>query len=139
MVITPRKTPYQGLWIFILVLAAPSLILTAMFYTVISASQTQFSNELNWASAKIFGCGIGMIFHLSCWLVGAFSEDLKAVKLRVKEFFAYIFLSPKLAITGYWEDIKTLGVAFWIDFAVVALNFGIFADAVSDFLQFYIK
>ncbi len=135
MVISPKKSPYHGIWIFVPMLILPSVLLTLLFYAVISGSQVQFGNELNWASAKIFGCGLGALFHLSCMIVGAFSEDYKAVKTRVKEFFSYIFILPKVAFAGYWDDLKTLGVAFWIDFAIVAGNFAIFADALMTFLK----
>ncbi len=121
-----------------IVMALPSLVLTGLFYLVIDQSQPQYGQELNWASAKIFGCGLGIIFHASCWLTGAFTEDFRAVKNRVKEFFANIVVSVSLAFTCYWEDVKAFGVAFWIDFAVVALNIGIFLDAVKDFLALYI-
>lgn len=134
MGIKSKKTPYQGLWIFLPVMVLPSVVITLLLYYVISLRQPQFGQELNWASAKIFGCGSGILFHFSCWLMGVFKEDFQAVKTRVKEFCANVVVSFRLAFSCYWEDVKTLGLAYWIDFAVVALNIGIFVDAVLDYL-----
>lgn len=129
-----KKTPYQGLGIFLIIMVLPSVALTWLFHTVISLRQTYLSPELNWASARIFGCGCGICFHISCWLTGAFAEDFKAVKKRLKEFFANIVVSVSLAFTCYWEDVKTLGLAYWIDVAVIGLNIGVFVDAIVDYL-----
>ncbi len=134
MVITPKKSPYRGLWIFLIVMVLPSLVLTALFYWAISQWQPRYGAELNWATAKIFGCGCGILFHFACWLAGVFKEDLQAVKNRLKEFFANIVVSASLAFSCYWEDVKALGLAFWIDFAVIALNAGIFLDAILDYI-----
>ena len=53
-------------------------------------------------------------------LVG-FMENVRAV-------------SASLAFSCYWDDIKTLGLALWIDLAVIGLNAGVFADALRDYL-----
>ncbi len=37
------------------------------------------------------GCGLGVLFHYVCWLMGVFVEDLLAVKKRMKEFFSSIW------------------------------------------------
>lgn len=129
-----KKTPYQGLWAVLPIMVLPSVALTWIFYLVISNAQAHLPQEVNWASAKIFGCGCGALFHFSCWLTGAFAEDSQAVKKRIKEFVANIVISARLAFSCYWEDVKTLGLALWIDLAVIGLNLYIFADAVMDFL-----
>ena len=129
-----KKTPYQGLWIMLVIMALPSVALTLVFYAVISTQQAHLPQEVNWASAKIFGCGCGVIFQLSCCLTRAFKEDAEAVKKRLKEFFANIVVSARLAFSCYWEDVKTLGLALWIDLAVIGLNTYVFVDAILDFL-----
>ena len=129
-----KKTPYEGIWIFLPMLVLPSVIITALLYFVISRWQSQYVAELNFATAKIFGCGSGILFHFGCWLMGAFKDDFRAVKTRLKEFFANIAVSFRLAFSCYWEDVKTLGLAFWIDVAIVALNAGVFVDAVLDYI-----
>lgn len=122
------------MWIFLLMMVLPSVCITWILYLVISKWQPQFGQEMNWAAAKIFGCGCGILFHFSCWLMGVFTEDFQAVKERVKEFFANIVVSARLAFSCYWEDVKTLGLAYWIDLAVIALNAGVFVDAIFDYL-----
>ena len=130
-----KKTPYQGLWIFLPMMILPSVVITYILFLVINRWQPQFSQELNWASARMFGCGCGILFHFSCWLTGVFKEDFEAVKIRLKEFGDNIVVSAKLAFSCYWEDVKSLGLAFWIDLAVVALNAAVFVDAILDFLE----
>ena len=135
MGIKSKTTPYQGLWIFIPIMLLPSVAITWVLFLVIDLRQPQFGQELNWAAAKMFGCGCGILFHISCWLMGVFKEDFQAVKMRLKEFCANIVVSFRLAFSCYWEDVKTLGLAYWIDLAVVALNAGIFVDALLDYLS----
>ena len=129
-----KKTPYEGLWIFLPMMVLPSVVITWLLYFVISRWQPQYLDALNWATAKIFGCGAGILFHFGCWLMGAFSDDFKAVKTRLKEFCANIVVSFRLAFSCYWEEVKTLGLAYWIDVAVIALNAGVFVDAILDYL-----
>lgn len=134
MSVKSKKTPYEGIWVFLPMMLLPSVAVTAIMYIAISKWQSQYGFEMNWASAKAIGCGVGILFHIACWLVGVFTEDFKAVKIRLKEFFANIVVSPGLAFSCYWEDVKSLGLAFWIDLAVVALNMGVFIQALLDFL-----
>lgn len=129
-----EKTPYQGLWIFLPMMILPSVVITWILYLVIARWQPQFRQELNWATAKIFGCGCGFLFHCSCWLMGVFKEDFQAVKIRLKEFCANIVVSFRLAFSCYWEDVRTLGLAYWIDVAVIAMNVGVFVDAIMDYM-----
>ena len=134
MSIRSKKTPYQGLWIFIPLMFLPSVALSHIFFVVINRWQPQYSVEMNAAAAKMFGFACGILFHFSCWLTGMFKEDWQAVKLRWKEVAENIVVSLKLTLTCYWEDVKSLGLAFWIDVAMVALNVGIFVDALLDYL-----
>ena len=134
MSLKSKKTPYEGLWVFLPVMVLPSAAITAILYAVISKWQPQYGWELNWASAKALGCGAGFLFHICCWLKGALTEDFQAVKYRVKEFFANIVVSARLAFSCYWDDVKSLGLGFWIDFAVIALNAWICVDGILDYL-----
>ena len=134
MGIKSKKTPYQGLWVFLPMMILPSVVITLLLYFVIAKWQGRFGQELNWATAKIFGCGCGIMFHISCWLMGVFTDDYMAVKLRMKEFSENIVVSAKLAFSCYWEDVKSLGLAFWIDVAVIVANAAIFVDAIVTYL-----
>lgn len=134
MSLKTKQTPYQGLGIFLLIMLLPSVAITALMFAVISKWQPQYGWEVNWASAKVIGCGVGVLFHCICWMMGAFTEDFRAVKMRLKEFFANIIVSAELAFSCWWDDVKSLGMAFWIDCAIIALNMGVFVDALIDFL-----
>lgn len=133
--VSTKKSPYHGLWIFIPMMVLPSVVITLILYFAIARWQPQYGTELNWASAKTFGCGCGILFHFGCWIAGAFKADIKAVKTRLKEFCANIVASPKLAFSCYWDDVKTLGLAYWIDVAIIGLNIYVFADALLTFLR----
>ena len=134
MGIKSKKTPYEGLWVFIPMMILPSVIVTWITYVAIARWQPQFGEELNFTTAKIIGCGAGILFHASCWLMGVFRDDYIAMKTRLKEFCANIIISARIAVSCYWDDIKTLGLAFWIDVAIIGLNAGIFVDAVLDYI-----
>ena len=134
MGIKSKKTPYEGLWVFIPMMILPSVIVTWITYVAIARWQPQFGEELNFTTAKIIGCGAGILFHASCWLMGVFKDDYIAMKTRLKEFCANIIISARIAFSCYWDDIKTLGLAFWIDVAIIGLNAGVFVDAILDYI-----
>ena len=133
MLFKPKKSPYQGLWAFILFMLLPSVVMTLIAYSAISTWQPQFGKEFNFASAKVIGFGLGILFHFSCIIVGAFKEDFNAVKTRLKEFLDNLSASPKTAFKWYWEDVKTLGLAFYIDLALLGINIYVFVDALNDY------
>ena len=93
MGIKSKKTPYQGLWVFLPMMILPSVVITLLLYFVIAKWQGRFGQELNWATAKIFGCGCGIMFHISCWLMGVFTDDYMALKLRMKELSENLVVS----------------------------------------------
>lgn len=133
MIFKPKKSPYHGLWAFILFMILPSVLMTLLSYSAISKFQPQFGREFNLAMAKTIGFGLGILFHASCWIVGAFNEDFNAVKTRLKELVSNLNISLKFALKCYIEDVKTLGLAFWIDVGLIGINVWVFADALSDY------
>ncbi len=133
--INPNKSSYHGQLFSTLILILPPVLLTALFFGTFSLYDRLHGNvELNWVSSKLFGCGLGIIFHISCWLMSAFKKDFQVVKNRVKEFFSDIVISPKLAFVWYWDDIKETGVAFWIDLAVIVANVWIFIASIFEYM-----
>jgi hypothetical protein len=130
MVIKPKKTPYQGLWALILFMLLPSVLMSVIAYYAVSRFQPQFGHDINYATAKVIGFGLGILFHLSCFIVGAFNEDFNAVKTRLKEFATNLTVSFKFALKWYWEDVKTLGLALYIDLFLIGLNVYVFVDAL---------
>ncbi len=129
-----KDSPYRGQIATMITLAAPSLLFTFIFYGAISLWQGRFGVALNLASAKALGCLIGVLFHMCCFLMGAFKPHSDIVKERVKEFISDLSISPKLAFSWYWKDIKTNGIAYWLDISVVAANLLICIDGVRDFI-----
>ncbi len=133
------KSPYHGIFFHLLVMVLPSILLVWLFYEVIMNYQGIFGLEFNWASSKILGCGVGMLFHLVVLIQGGFKKSFMAVVNRLKEFFSFITISPSLAFKLYWEDIKTNGVVFWIYFIIISSNLWVFISSLIDFFNLYPK
>lgn len=133
--INPNKSPYHGVFVAALVMSFPSPLLTLMFYALFNRYQPQFTHELNLSAAVTVGFGVGAIYHLCCAITGAFSEHWEVVKNRVKEFCADLTVSFSLAITWWWSDVKTNGLAFWIDTTILSINFAIFLNGLIHFLK----
>ncbi len=130
-----EKSPYHGILIACIVLALVPLVLYGIVRVAIFQYQTQFSDELNEASSKLFGFGTGMLFHLSCIIAGALKEPFAIVVNRVKDFFSNLKFSFKVAWTCYKFDIQSNGVAFWIIFAVMIANVCLFIDGLATIIE----
>ncbi len=117
-----ENSPYKGQLLTVLFLVGPPLILFLMFYAVFTTWQPRYSNELHLASAKMFGCGVGSLFHCCYWITGAFKKERRIVVDRLKELFADLPVSIKMAFTWYWDDLKTNGITYWIDVGIILLN-----------------
>ncbi len=133
--INPRKSPYHGQFISIIILVLPPLALVALFYGAFKLCDYQPNDELNWISSKMFGCGLGILFHLSCWLMSAFKQDILVVKERLKDFFGDLFISPKSAFKWYFYNIKENGISFWIDLGFMLANAWIFVDSIFEYIE----
>ncbi len=127
-----NKSPYHGVPIIAVILCVPSVLLTLIFYGVLMEFQGRYGAELNSASARVVGCGLGVIFHLSCWLMGSFRDSARVVKNRLKEFFSDLSVSFSLAVKWYWEDVKTNGAAYWIFFAIIVANLVVTIVSLAD-------
>ncbi len=126
-----NKTPYRGRILVILALIVPSVICTWILYSVIMEYQSKYGQELNWATAKVAGCGIGIVFHFSCWVGGVFSRDFAVVRNRLKELVSDLSISAKLAFTWYLEDIKINGLIYWAYIIIIVANVAVFVDALK--------
>lgn len=126
-------SPYHGVWAQLLVLILVPLGFFALVYAGFSFYQPQYG-RLNLLSAKAFGCGLGVLFHLSCAVVGVFTPGWRAVKYRIREFFENLVISFGYAIESYWEDMKTDGVVFLLQMPIVGLNLYIAMDALLEAL-----
>lgn len=117
-----KKSPYKGVILIMVLLAIVPFILTILFSYVINKFQYKYPKELNNASAIVFGCTCGLLFHLICIFTGLFKGTLKVVVSRIFNFFDNLKISFKVAKLLYIEDLKTNGAIFWFLFPIVSIN-----------------
>lgn len=126
-----NKSPYHGVAIacffMILVPVVMYLIMRALLFELQPAS----GRELNEASARVLGLGIGVIFHLGCIIGGVLKDSFKIVANRVIEFFDNLKFSFKLAWKCYIEQLRDGGIAFWIMLGIMVTNFCVFFSALK--------
>ena len=84
-----------------------------------------FSKELNDASARFLGFGIGSLFHITCFVVGVFKNSFLVVKKRIIDFKDNLPISFKFAVKCYLEDMKNDGIAFLVEMACVGFCFAV--------------
>ncbi len=132
-----NQSPYHGIFVTCLVLIAVPIVFYLLVRGAIFTYQTQFSDEMNNAASRFFGFGLGMLFHISCLIAGILAKPFSAVVFRVKEFFSDLKISPKIAFACYWYNVKERGVAFWILFAVIIVNFCLFLSGLVPCLEIY--
>ena len=135
--INSNKSPYHGVPLSVILMIIPSPILTLVLYAVLRAFQTQFTNQLNLAAAVALGFGVGAVYNLGCVILGALEEHWLVVKRRAKEFFADLEVSFSLAARWWWNDIKTNGVAFWIELSALVVNAAVFTNALVTFIKMW--
>ena len=126
-------SPYRGFWIIMLLL----ILIPFGLYKLMCALFEEYSNfgpQLNEASARCLGCGMGSLFHLSFLISGVFTSSWRDVKYRVSEFFENLVVGVGYAFKTYWEDIREDGINFDLAFSVMIINFLIVLDALRDAL-----
>lgn len=106
-----KYSPYHGCWVVFLLLIGVPLALYAVVAAAISFYQPQFA-RLNPASARCIGCLLGSVYHLSCIVAGLLRDPWRALRYRVKEFFANLPCGLPFAFQCYWEDMKSDGALF---------------------------
>ncbi len=121
-----RKSPYHGVFLASFLMVLVPVVCYIVFRALLFNGQTHVTDEMNEASAKALGFGIGFLFHMACIIAGVLEESFKIVVHRVVEFFDNLKFSFKLACNCYADDIRENGVAFWIMFGVMVVNFCIF-------------
>ena len=126
-------SPYHGVWAQLLVLILVPLGFFALVHVGFSFYQPHYG-KLNLLSAKAIGCGLGVLFHLSCAIVGVFTPGWRAVKYRIREFFENLVIGLGYSIESYWEDMKSDGVVFLLQMPIVGLNLYIAVDALLEAL-----
>ncbi len=132
--INQKKSPYHGTVLTAAIMCLPSVFATWILYKVMSSVQPTTAIEIHISTAKFIGCGVGVLFHLSCLIAGVFKEPFGVVKKRVRNFFEYLTPVPSVAFKLYFDDLKTEGAEFWIYFAIFVANVSVTADGLLDFL-----
>lgn len=129
-----RKPPGRGMWVICTLLI---LIPVGLYYLFLGAFNfyQPGSAALNEASARAFGCGLGTLFHLSCFIAGAFSDAIRAVTFRISEFFANLVVSVGFAFESYWDDMKSDGVVLLVVLIITGVCAGICIWGISDIIR----
>ena len=112
----------------LLVEAIMLLLFPLICYVIIRAvimKYQNFSKELNDASARFLGFGIGSLFHITCFIVGVFKNSVLVVKKRMIDFKDNLPISFKFAVKCYLEDMKNDGIAFLVEMACVGFCFAV--------------
>ncbi|MBR6667499.1 MAG: hypothetical protein IKL25_03965 [Clostridia bacterium] len=129
-----HQPPYRGFWAVLLTLILVPLVLFAIVNRLMN-EYSRFSDALNLASSKVFGFGMGFLFHMMCLVSGSFRPGWNALKYRISEFFLNIPVGLGYAIQTYFEDIRDDGMTFTICLLVIAANLAVTVDALLDALK----
>ncbi len=127
------QPPYRGFWAILMVLI---LVPLALYGVVSWAMNTYspFSAALNLATSKVFGFGMGFIFHMICLVSGVFRSAWLVLKFRVSEFFQNLVVGVGYAFQTYFEDVRDDGLIFTICMLIIAANLAIAVDGLLDAL-----
>lgn len=126
------NSPYKGLLVALFFLIIVPIVAYGVLLEIMNTWRPHFLNEL---TARALGCGIGSALHLGMIFQGLLSAPFRAVISRIVEFFQNFVISPKLAFSEYWRDIKTKGIAFWIYAAVMGGCLYVCVDAVLEIIE----
>ena len=132
-----NQSPYKGCIVTTIVLTIIPLILCLAFGGLLFRYQASTGSKNNIQSAIFLGCGLGLLFHLSCFVSGAFKDSLRAVKERMREFKDNCSLSLGFAIKCYFEDMKVGGVAFLIYCIPMSINFLLLLNALNHCVKYF--
>lgn len=117
-----EKKPYNGMGIICIILTVLPVAIFILFYNVIMRWQPNQPYELNLASAKALGFGVGLMLQACFALSGAFQESKQAVKDRMSEFRDNASLSLGFAIKNYLKDMKEYGIAYLVYMVLIIIT-----------------
>ena len=133
-----KKNPYSGCLITMLFLTIVPVLSYWLCSAIVFKYQIMVSHEKNIQVALFFGCGIGLLFHLSCFLVGVFKDSLSIVKERMVEFKDNVCLSFWFAVKTYLLDMKSGGFAFLIYSIPMIINALLFVNALRLCVEYFL-
>lgn len=117
-----EKNPNNGMAVICIILTVLPVAIFILFYNVIMKLQPKQPYELNLASAKVLGFGVGLMLQACFALSGAFQESKQAVKDRMSEFRDNVSLSLGFAIKNYLKDMKEYGIAYLIYMVLIIVT-----------------
>lgn len=132
-----NKSPYHGVPLTAFLMIAVPVSVYILMRVLLSTYQPSEPAEINEASARTLGFGIGLAFDLSLMIAGILKESFLVVVRRVVGFFQDLKFSFKIAWNCYVENIREFGAAFWILFGLMVANVCLFASGLSDVIQYY--
>ncbi|MBO5867184.1 MAG: hypothetical protein J6Q55_03960 [Clostridia bacterium] len=133
-----ERSPYHGVFVAAFFMVLVPILLFLLINGSIKLWQPHTAVEERIATAKMFGLGTGFLFHITLMLVGVMKEPFRAVVRRIANFFENLKFNFKLAWTCYVDEVKETGVAFWIFFAIIVVNFCFFWSGAKIFiLEFF--
>lgn len=129
-----RQSPYRSFWVVFSLM----ILIPIGFFLLVNALMMEYSpysDELDYATARALGFGLGFLFHMICLLSGVFTPGWEAVKFRLREFFENLIVGVGYAFTTYLEDMRNDGITFILYMSVVAANFVLTADGFRDAIE----
>ena len=126
-----EKKPYNGTLIICVIMIGLPIAIFYLFLFVINKWQSHYPAELNLASAKALGFGVGLMLQACFALSGAFAESKQAVKDRLSNFRDNASLSLGFAIKNYFRDMVEDGVAYLIYMSMIIVTACLCIDGLS--------
>ena len=132
-----NKSPYHGVPLTAFFMILVPIAAYIFMRIVVFKYQAWEQEEINEATAKTLGFGIGLLFHMSLVIAGILKESFLVVVRRVVGFFQDLKFSFKIAWNCYVENIREFGVAFWILFGLIIVHFCLFWSGLSVVIQYF--
>ena len=132
-----NKSPYHGVPVACFFMVLVPVLMYIIMRALLFENQPAMGKELNEASARVLGLGIGVLFHMGCLIAGVLKDSFKIVVNRVAEFFDNLKYSFKLACRCYFDQLRDGGIAFWIMLGIMIANFCIFFSALKQALALF--
>lgn len=126
----PKKSPYRGLWVALLLMVGVPLVLYLLLRESFIKIIPGYTVEYKDTCARAIGLFLGTLFHLGCFISGAFENALEAVKNRMTDFRMNLSISFGFALKCYLEDMKSDGVVLIIILSIVIANCALWIDAI---------
>jgi hypothetical protein len=132
-----NKSPYHGVPLTAFFMVLVPVVAYIFMRIVVFKYQSWEKEEINEATAKTLGFGIGLLFHMSLVIAGILKESFVVVVRRVVGFFQDLKFSFKIAWNCYVENIREFGMAFWILFTLIVVNACFLWSGISTVIQYY--